>query len=65
MSIYEYIGIAWVVFTVCIGHAALIWFLLAGRNRLKQRLEVGSMAEDAAIRDYRSINSVGIRQRTQ
>ena len=60
MSIYEAIGIGWVIFTACLGHVAIAWLALSGGNRIKQRLEVGQVAEAAAIRDYQAVNSLRI-----
>lgn len=52
MSIYEALGTAFVIYMTCVGIAAHGWLFIAGANRLKGRLEIGQVQEDAAVRDY-------------
>ena len=52
MSIYEVIGLAFVVYMACVGvyiHARLV---IHGIHRVAGRMDIGSEYEDAAVREY-------------
>lgn len=60
MDVYQAIGLGLVVYLVASSIAAHVWLLLAGVNRIKQRLELGQVQEDAAVRDFLAVGPLSI-----
>ncbi len=60
MSIYEAIGVGLIVYLACAGVAAHVWLLLAGSRRIKERLDIGQLNEDAAVRDFLAVGPLTI-----
>jgi hypothetical protein len=59
MGVFEILGFGYVVFTSCLGTALIGWLVLAGGNRIKQRLSHGESYE-TAIKDHYLNNDIRI-----
>ena len=57
MSIYEAIGVAFVIFTSLLGTAVIIWVAVHGAQRLHGHLDIGRLDEDAAVRNHLDIRA--------
>lgn len=65
MSIYEAIGVGFVIFMACVGCYTTSRMVYEGIKRIEGRSEIGKEFEDAAVRDHLGSSSMLLEKRVR